>query len=225
MSFLPGMFPGGALMSATAPAVPATLSFLDSTVSSGSSVTGPAGIQAGDLLVCWDVATDASAVALNPLSGFTSIVTDGDTGNDQYCVLSYKIADGSEASASISGMNGASSNTKLLMVFRPDVPISAVNVVDASITQTGGDPGSESITAGGGVVPLVVLGAYAALSSIDSESFSPAADGEIERQPGSLLSNAELLYKIYNSSPANVTIDVGDEGLSTTMAGCYLEVA
>ena len=205
--------------------VATTLSFHDSVVSSGSTVTGPSGIQAGDLLVCWDVVVQTSTEPLIPLSGFTLITSDGDTGNDQYCVLSYKIADGSEASASISGMSGADSNTKLLLVFRPDNPITTANVQDATITQTSGDPGSEVISASAGAAPMVVLGAYAALTSISSESFSPANDGEIERQPGTFLANANLRYKIYNSSPANVTIDMGDEGASSTMSGCYIEVS
>ncbi|HWE21758.1 MAG TPA: hypothetical protein VG758_32045 [Hyphomicrobiaceae bacterium] len=48
---------------------------------------------------------------------------------------------------------------------------------------------------------------------------TPAKDGEINVVLGAL--NAYLAYKIYNSSPVNVTVDMDDEG-TNELYSCYV---
>ena len=49
---------------------------------------------------------------------------------------------------------------------------------------------------------------------------SPAKDGEVANG-----TTPYLAYKVYNSSPANVSVDMDDEGDGNTLQSCYIEVA
>jgi hypothetical protein len=213
---LAGFGAGGALSS---------LSFVDSATSTGASVTGPAGILPGDLLVLFDRAVAAGSgtppTTVLP-SGFTSISNSPGSNaapNSVRSILSYKIADGSEASASLTGMNG-SSNGKMLAVFRGDAPVSSVSPSTPNAETTDGNPASQNVAASGGVAPLIVVGAYGCgTAAVDPRTFSPAKDAEIT---SSGTGTRYLAYKIYNSSPADVTVDMDDEGDLNSLQSCFI---
>ncbi len=199
-----------------------SLSFLDSATSTGASVTGPAGILTGDLLVLFDRAIAAGS-ATPPTtvlpSGFTSISNSPGSNaspNAVRSIVSYKIADGSEASASLTGMNG-STNGKMLAVFRGDVHVSAVLPSTPNAETTDGNPASQNVAASGGATPLIVVAGYGSGSAIDPRTFSPAKDAEINSA-----TTRYLAYKIYNSSPADVTVDMDDEGDLNSLQSCFI---
>lgn len=217
MSFLPGCFP--AIFAAAEAAAVTSLAVQSSNTSSAQTITGPADIAAGDLLVLYDMAVDSPAPSAVVPTDFTIVTNVSDS--ILRGIISYKIADGSEASASLTGMNGATQNRKALYVFRGDVAINTVS--PQSVNQpapTGGDPTAQSVTAGSGAVPLVVIAGYGSSGIIDPRTFSTTKDGEINPN-----TNMYLAYKIYNSSPANTTIDMADEGVSNNLHSFYLEVA
>lgn len=189
----------------------------------GGSLTAPADINAGDLLVFFDTgvnigaAPDASAVP----SGFTEILTDSLGGSDDArMTLSYKIADGTEGSSSLTGMTH-DFEVKLLYTYRGDIAISSVNIVDTDSEITDGNPTSQTIASGSGSAPLVVVAGYTSSGVVNPRTFSPAKDGEIGENDTAI--EGSLAYKIYNSSPANVSIDMDDEGVSNGLCGCYIE--
>lgn len=220
MSFLPGMFPSGVVVGDAGSGSPTSVSEQDTATSTAETITAPASINSGDLLVMLDFAEGSTLTPTTVLaSGFTSLKNN--SFNEKKAILSYKIADGTEDGATLTGMNGASSNQKALYQFRPDNPISTVTPSAGDSEATNGNPTSQSIPASGGSVPLIALAAYSADRAINPRSFSPAKDGELNASTLSYLA-----YKIYNSSPADITADMDDEGGNANiLQSIYLELS
>lgn len=219
-SFMPGAFPCAAGIVA-APGGLGSLSFVDEAVSLSSSVTAPATVNAGDLFVMSNCALYAPAAVP---TGFTQIGTT--LSADLTNVVSYKITDGTEDSSTITGMSGAYGiNYITLQQFRATgTPISSVTVQDNAQQVTAGDPTGQTCNASGGTVPLIVIGMYAAAAGpIGTRSFSPAADGETSATDG--LAELYQKYKLYDTSPADHTIDSGDNGFENFLRSFYLELA
>jgi len=71
---------------------------------------------------------------------------------------------------------------------------------------------------------LIVLGCYvAAINAVNPRTFNPAKDGEIQATAVDGPEDLWLAYKIYNSSPADVSIDMDDEGLFNALVSCYIQ--
>lgn len=206
------------------------LSFIASTSSSGATVTAPAsGIEPGDLLLVYQYARGTAVPTLVTPDGFTPIITtthNPGSANLGHTSLAYKIAVGDEDGEVLTGMDGNTIDIKLCLQFR-DSDGAIDSVTPSTFTQNaddsgGSDPGSQSILAGdSGTAPLIVVGGYCANGSISGESFSPAADGSILAETAS--DDMIFKYKLYDSSPANHTIDMGDFGVQY-MVGGYIEI-
>lgn len=215
MSILPGLMP--VIFSGIG-----TLSFFGSATSTAETVTAPANINAGDLLILSDYSYKDLGVPTEVIpTGFTKITGANNSGGDDNLrvTISYKIADGTEGGTSITGMLG-DTDDKVLIVIRQNVAISSISTGDIDIEMTTGNPAQQVCAAGAGAAPLVVFATYAAFNSISgfSRNFSPSADAEINS------SNFHYTkYKLYNSSPANITIDIADSGNETCLASFYLE--
>lgn len=187
---------------------------------SGATITAPASINAGDLIVLIDYAINATGLPTEVVpSGFTSIssVSSGKT----RCILSYKKADGTEGSSSITGM---SSNInvmyKVIVTFRGDVAATTITSNDPDGEATTGNPTAQTVTASGGSSPLVVIGGYASNNNVNPRTMSPAKDGEVGSS-----TVAYIAWKIYNSSPADVSVDMDDEGSAVhCLTSCYIEM-
>lgn len=202
-------------------AVPATsLTQEGSATSSASTITAPATIQAGDVIFMADKAAGSTSVPATVVpTGFTAIVNTS-SGITERMICSYKIADGSEASASITGMNGNSSNRKAIYVIRANKAAIAVKPKSVNGQITDGNPTLQTVTASTGIPALVIFGVYGTDSAaISPRTFSTIADGEINPA-----TNFYMAYKIYNSSPANTSIDMDDEGLGNALQSFYAEI-
>ena len=199
-----------------------TLSFRSSATSTAETVTGPSDIEAGDLLVLLDRARNTSKTG-DPgsvvASGFNVIDSAFDSQNTRQ-ILQYKIADGSEASATITGMVGDETTNKVLLVFQGDVAIGSVSPQDVSSEMTAGNPASQGITASGGSAPLIVLGCYGSAGAVNPRTWTGGTPSEVNSS-----TITYLLYEIFNSSPSDITIDMDDEGNDNCLQGCYLECA
>lgn len=203
------------------------------TSTESASVTCPATVEAGDLLVMWDISNGAAPQPVDTVpSGFTRITTTAmvsASGNSR-AVASYKIADGSEAGGAITGMalGGSGSSGKCLYVFRrTPTPIGTVVVQDMNEEVATGNPTAQVKNASGSSFPLVVLGFYSCFTAnVDPRTFSPAKDGEISAQSIPAAFSRYLAFKVYNDSPADTTIDQDDDapGLVKLMASCYIEI-
>lgn len=200
-----------------------TLSQVLSATSSSTTITAPSGIQAGDLLVLLDRADNLSLPSTVVPTGFTSIAN-VNNGSGMRQIVSYKLATGSEGGASITGMAGGLDVNKALAVFRGNVPIASISVASLNApAPTDANPTAQNVTAAGGTVPLIVFGCYSATNTIVSpRTFTPAKDGELNPSPSQTL---YLAWKIYNSAPANVSVDMDDEGSANTLASFYLQAA
>ena len=198
-----------------------TLSFVDDATASGSdTITAPASINAGDLLVMLDYHVKPDGGGLP--TGWTQIVNFSSPYVE--VTASYRIADGTEDGTTITGWTGGLGGGKIIQQFRGDSPASSVTVQDVESQITDGNPAAQTITASGGTVPLIAFAAYGSADPISPRTFTPAADGETSvSDPG--VAESYMKYKIYNTSPANISADMDDEGFDNSLASFYLEVS
>lgn len=193
------------------------LAFRSSANSTASTITIPSDVVAGDLLVLYDRATNTSGtVTFAVPSGFSTILNQLPVTTIRF-VCSYKIATSTDASSSITGMNGTNDNSKILLAFSTGGATTAA-AYDIAFQQTDGDPTSQTINASGQTTPLVVLG-FIRQQTATSQSMSPTQDGTA----ASGTTNTAY-YKIYNSSPADVTFDCGDGGTQNALMSFYIRV-
>jgi hypothetical protein len=223
MSFLPGMFPAAAAAAVSLTTIVQVLS----ATSTATTITVPADVRAGDLLVLLDrcngivLCTGDPPAAVVP-SGFTTIsnqATGNGVASPRRQIASYKLADGSEASTSLTGMTAASGGAKILAVFRGGIPIVSVVLNDVGGQTTDGNPTAQVVNASGGTPPLIVFGFYGSNSAIDPRTFSTTKDGELSQ------GNLWLAWKVYNSAPADTSIDMADEGNVNILQSCYITCA
>jgi hypothetical protein len=220
MPFMPGFKHKPAATGVT------SLSLHHSNSNTSTSISVPGTLIAGDLIVFAEGAQNSSAPAPADTyeSGFTAIasaVSGNGTGAARVS-LSCKIATGAEAGGSITGITGSGSfERSCLLIFRPDSPIASMSV--ASVNNPGADdndPPAQTVTAASGTPPLVVLGLYRSSGSVTTRTMSPAKDNEITP-----VNTFYLAWKVYNSSPADVSVDMGDNGNSNILMSCYIAVS
>jgi hypothetical protein len=223
LGFLPGFIPPGA---GAASRLTTLTNVLSSTDSSGAAFTLPTGIIAGDLIIVLDCAdSDAS---ISAPTGFTTIVSAAVGGMDM--VLSYKLAVGTESGASVNGLDGSFGEGKIVEVFRGNVPIKTVTPADTANEGTDNNPSAQTVNASGGTPPLIVFGGYESFDgSVNPRTFtvagSPAKDDEQQLSgfgTGSGAIDLWLAWKIYNTNPADVVVDMDDEGNDMMLLSCYI---
>lgn len=195
------------------------ISFRDSATSTTQTITAPSSVRNGDLLVLYDSAQNLLNTTI-PTSvtptGFTSIL-DNTVGTNRRIICSYKVATNSDASATITGMNGDNNNSKILLVFSTKGRAS-VSVFDIGYEATNNDPIAQTITSGSGRAPLVAI--CFIRNSDGNYSMTPTQDGVVT------VGTAEFgLYKIYNSTPADVTVDTTDGGNNNFLISFYIQVS
>lgn len=195
-----------------------SLTLIDSEIGD-ASVTCPT-VQAGDLLIFFEYARMTTAVdpGYSIPSGFRSMVTNFIVASR--CTISGKVADGSEGGTVLSAMNGNGSNGHVLLVFRGSVPIIAFTTHDTASEGTTGNPAAQVVNASLGTPPLIVLASSSGIVA-HTTSWSPAADAIFDSGSDNLMAG----YKIYNSSPADVTVDMGDLGNANQLLSCYVQLA
>lgn len=195
------------------------LTFRSSAISTIATIVAPSVISAGDIIVLYDNGANSSGFPTTIVpSGFVGILNNTIAANRR-CICSYKIATGSEGGTTITGMAATSSNAKIMFVFSSN-GASSVNVKDidfASSTDT--DLPAQTITSGSGTAPLVALGFSRNLLG-NIGSMSPQ-DGNVSAATGTHYG----YYKIYNSSPSDVTVDTGDGGNNNMLMSFYLEAS
>lgn len=136
-------------------------------------------------------------------------------------VASYKICDGTEDGAALTGMDGTTSDAKMIYLLRATRAIVGVAVGSLAADPNTGNPAGQTVASAAGVAPLAVFGCYGSTGAVDPRTFtvggSAAKDGEITPA-----TRAYLAYKIYDAAPADVVVDMDDEG-SNLLASFYLQ--
>ena len=189
-----------------------SVSLFASTITNTSSLAYPASIAAGDVAVILDF---SRGVPVLP-SGFTNIPGADSGGPNGQTRASYRILDGSET-GSVSVMSDTDSGA-VMLVFRGDVPITTVTpagwTAEASATSS---PATQLVPSGSGAAPLAVFGIIGAgTSSTTFGTVSPSFDAVLGSD------EARLAYKIYNASPADVSVGGNDNGNGNGMASGYI---
>lgn len=199
----------------------ASLTRVGQVASTGSTVSIPAGVQAGDLLLYGFAAwTGSSNPSYTPPSGWTSLIN-ATMGENGRIGIAAKRATGSE-SGSIGGVFGnAGVDRKVCVLLRPNVPLASVGSAQSVASQfTTDTPSDQVVTSGAGTPPLLVLALWnAVVGTVSTRGMSPAKDDEYNSS-----TNLYLGWKLYPSSPANVTVSMEDEG-SNAMGSCYTQLS
>lgn len=194
------------------------LEYKANATSTAATVAWPS-VAAGDLAVLFDYAYQniSSPSEVTP-SGFSVHVNQAGSATVYYRVMiSSKICTGSE-SGNLTGMNGGTRNSKVLLIFSGGIASRASSTWNYQTT--GGDPSSQSVTASGGAAPLIVFGMAGEDNAIPSFSTaSPAFDSIFT------VNVMCVGYKIYNASPQDHSIDMSDLGVINVISSGYLEAA
>jgi hypothetical protein len=185
MNFLPGWEPGLLLAGGGL----TTFELVASSDADGTtSITAPADIQAGDLLIIVQRASNSNAsppTAVTP-SGFLTASNEAGTffakkyDFSTRVIVNYKVADGSEASGSFSIMNGSDVDIPLdevatFLVFRGNVALSGVNLGDVEGGIFSPDTEEFIINASAGAPPLLVFAAFSSYSDLpDTDYLDPS---------------------------------------------------
>ena len=215
MSFLPGMT--GAMSGFVDRSISATVLSASSTT---STIVIPAAAAIGDLAVLFDYAEGSGLPTDVVPTNWTGLVTA--TVDNFRIRCSRKVLVGGDPGATITGMNGSVGNDKVMLVFRPSSAIATVTPSTWLAEVTLGNPASQAISASGQAVPIIVFGCAAINGGTAAFSTaSPAFDAEVAKAQADIIAG----YKIYNSGPANHTIDMNDLGDSNGLASGYLIVA
>lgn len=195
-----------------------SLTQIGSATAATSAITLPSGIQQGDLIILLDFATSGSVPTAVTPTGFTNLQNVSD-GSVRRFMVSYKIADGTESSTSVTGMNGSSQNRKGVLTFRGNTfPVSATGAGGTQETSLNA-PATQNQNVSGFTTPLIILAMYASNGSVTTRGFSTTKDGEISQ-----VSNQwYLAWKTYNASPANTALTQSDDG-TNTLFSCYVQV-
>ena len=193
-----------------------TLTFIDSAIANVSTITIPATAAGGDVAILFDNVADTGTPTDVVPTGWTGIVTA--TLGAIRLRVSYKILVSGDGGDSIAAMDGDLANDKVMFVFRGNVAITGVTPSIWLSEVTGGNPSLQTVSASGHAVPLLVLAMAAVTTGTGAFSTaSPAFNATVL----DLGSNIIAGYKIYNSSPANHSIDMNDIG-SNSLASGYL---
>lgn len=198
-----------------------TLSLFGSDTRTNSWATIPASATAGDLCIFAQRMSDPSSPAPAKVipTGFTEVVDTVGTADQRRCTVSYKILVSADKGVAVSGMT-ASTNRTILGVWRESSgAISSLTFSTPVAEATAGNPAAQAVSASNGTAPLIVFAHYGSTGNISPNTFSPAEDGTITS--GTI---HDLLYKMYDSSPANHTVDMDDEGTMNFLQSWYMEL-
>jgi hypothetical protein len=124
----------------------------------------------------------------------------------------------------VAGVKGTTRTQGILTTLRPAIPITSLAWFDTDGQITTGNPASQAIAASVGDAPLVVAAAMFSSGAIDPRTWTGGTPTEYQQASGTGL-GIWLLHQIFNSSPADITVDMDDEGSTNVLLSGYLEVA
>ncbi|MER8397463.1 hypothetical protein [Mesorhizobium sp. M1348] len=208
-----------AMMGTYAPSGVTSVTLISITITSAATIAWPAGLQAGDVAVLADAGSGIGAPASVTPTGFTNVVDC--PGVVHRLMVDYKILDGTEA-GNIMGISSGIGAGKCLYIYRGNVPITAVVPSTWNSEATTGDPAPQTVLASPGAPPLVVFGAN--IGTNGNTTFSTASPAFDATENFGSANFAIAGYKIYNSSPANHTIDMTDNNANALVSG-YLQLS
>lgn len=212
------------------------ISFITSATIDAASIVIPATAKTGDFCVFYDAPAKGTAVptpgvpiaSVTPtgVTGWTALSLYNSVPRNDIAIFAWgKILQSGDAGASVTGTNTATNagfRRKTILVFRRSTGFftSFSDALSVNNEGTSGDPVAQTVTSSSGPSPLIVLSTARGTQAVVSYTFTPTQDGSISNG-----TTVVSRYKIYNSSPSNVTIDCGDVGDSTMLQSFYVRMS
>jgi hypothetical protein len=213
MNFLPGWEPG---LIIAAGEQETAIAFVNSSVSTGSTIIIPSGVQAGDLLVITHCGSDNDGSPppnVTP-SGFTLATTESQSAGSKFSwrhSVHYKLAVGTEGGTSVNVIQGNDGylnpdQRSICMQFRRSPSAAGITLGDAETFDNAGWPTIEAAT---GAAPLVVLASVQLNVNNDGANpntvtLTPTADGRVDNGGAPDDNVITTLYKLYLDTPQDV---------------------
>jgi hypothetical protein len=198
------------------------IQFFNSATSALSTVVMPASVIRGDVAVLFDIGagfgeTPVDVVPSN-FTGLSTATSAGFAGPSGICCgrtrISYKILDGTEGGATITGMNpttlpSGGGARKVILVFRTsNMPVLSVSNEDWTSVLSAGNNAAQSPSPAAGALSVVFGMAGIFLGTTAFSTASPAFDGTVTTADSDLSAG----YTIYDGTPSGHTIDMNDLG-------------
>ena len=193
------------------------LTYVSSATSTGSTIVIPASSEIGDLAVLWDAAEGDSYypdpvvpgdwTELVGLYSFTTAII------ATFKVSRKKLVSG-DPGTTITGMNGDLLNRKLIVILRPNNAIGTITQVEQAAEAVDTNPADQVKSTQ--TAPYVVIGgSYCDVAPAFSSAWADQS-----------FTNNKLLagYKIFNSSPASVTIGLSTYGSDNMLVSGSIKV-
>lgn len=188
-----------------------TVSRKSSATSTASTVTVPSGAgapAAGDLMVLGDRSSGFQNPGTAVPDGWAAManMTDGAQNTQQ---LLWRQSDGTEGGETITGLGGTGNDIrKILVIFTSDAGIDTITAdTSPNSAMQNSQPSGQTIDSSTRDAPVIAVALYGASGAVDPRGFDPAADEEF-----TAATNFFLKHKIYNSSPADISVSMEDEG-------------
>jgi hypothetical protein len=193
----------------------AGITFVASATTTTDSITIPASAAVGDLAV--HIMRADTLVSGGDPSGFTLI--DGQASANAAHGANYKILVGGDPGSTLTGLLNGTTEDSILLVFRGFTGTATPNTWTWPAPNNN-NPSVQTVTASGETDPLIVFGSCGANTGpAVFVTASPAFDGEVVTSSGRL----RVGYKIYNTSPANHSIDQNDLGNGNTLGSGFIK--
>lgn len=202
---------------------PIELTLIGQANANSATVTLPVGSTTGDLTIFLQgIRNEPGNLSLGLPSGYERMASIAPGSNDMASQACYKVLTGGETNI-VTGSTGGTGIATFVLVYRPSRPISSVTYSTWLTTRSGGNPAAQVIAMAGQDVPIVGLALGAAEGgSWNFTTNSPPFDDTPTRSAGSQYSR--MGYKLYNSSPADHTVDYDDEGANNTLISGWIRV-
>ena len=211
-----------------------TISYQTGTTASqhAGTITFPSGINSGDVLIVMQNSEDYNnSIPAAYGTGFTSVGTVTGTtssGDDtvyyRTCV-SMKVADGTEASASIGGfINADDREGAVVYVYRPNVAATAIAAFDVETQYTNGNPTAQTINASSSTEVVIAFGCFGGTTDTNmSITWSVTSDQDFTVANGfaDIKSRATGYAK---GTAVDITADTSDSGSANMIISGYIEV-
>jgi hypothetical protein len=211
----------GAGSSGSGAGVSLTLTFVTSGTSATHTVLIPAAAEAGDIAVVFDGAFNkgtGSITSVTPSGWSTAVDASSGFGgtDDARMKVNYK-----KLVAGDLGTSPAFSNTildrKVILIFRPSSVINSVVNGSWNTELTVNNPSAQTVTVVGVATPLIVF-AFGGVSDSTGPAFTGSPSMNEVVCTGTSWS-VNVGYLVYNTSPSDQSIDIGDGGANGLQSG------
>lgn len=200
-----------------------TMSFLNYSTSTGSTVAVPTNAVAGDWAILFDLGWSLGGGSISEVtpSGWTNLasgfVSDAVEGVSIRLMTSHVTLTAGMIGTSITGMNPGR-KCKIMLVFRPSTSIITKVASSWGNEVTTGNPSAQTVTASGVTTPLVVVAAAGSASGSTAFSTETPSMTNVFISSSSAVS-LRVGYTLYNSSPSNQSIDMNDVNTNALQSG------